>query len=113
MPEYQIVHPYTVDDKARRSSNARKTLHHTEPMFLQFDAFGKNFHLSVTENKDLVPDSQFIEHHSRDGVNRYRGNPGKYSTGKIVSDQNSNVALDHTSGLVSSTLSFFDDFSAS
>ena len=102
MPDYQITHPRTVDENGRRSPSVRKSLHHSEPMYLQFDAFGKDFHLSVTENKDLVPDNQFIEHHSVDGVKRYRGNPGKFSTGKIVSDENSNVALDHASGLVSS-----------
>lgn len=99
VPEYQIVHPYTVDEKAERSSKVRRSLHHTEPMYLQFDAFGKNFHLAVTENKDLVPKNQLIEHHSYDGIKRYKGNPGKFSTGKIVSDESSNVALDHTSGL--------------
>ena len=101
VPEYEIVHPYTVDEKAKRSTRVRRSLHHTEPMYLQFDAFGKNFHLAVTENKDLVPKNQFIEHHSSDGIKRYKGNPGKFSTGKIVSDESSNVALDHTSGLVS------------
>ena len=100
VPKYEIVYPHNVDQNAKRSQNIRRNLHHSEPMYLHFNAFGKDFHLGVTENKDLVPDNQFIEHHSNDGVKRYKGSVGKYSTGKIVSDETSNVALDHTSGLV-------------
>lgn len=100
VPDYQIVHPYTVDKHAKRGSHVRRSLHHSDPMYIHFNAFGKDFHLKITENKDLVPDNQVIEHYTEDGVQRYRGNPGRYSTGTIVSNDDSNVAFDHTSGLV-------------
>ena len=101
VPEYEIVHPYTVDHNARRSQNARKSLHHTKPMYVHFNAFGLDFHMNITLNKDLVPAEHFIEHHGVNGVKRIKGRAGTYSIGKVVSDTESNVALDHTSGMVS------------
>ena len=106
VPEYEIVHPYTVDHNARRSQNARKRLHHTKPMYVHFNAFGLDFHMNITLNKDLVPAEHFIEHHGVNGVKRIKGRPGTYSIGKVVSDTESNVALDHTSGMVSLSLLF-------
>eukprot|EP00794_Sanderia_malayensis_P011709 gene11709-12930_t len=98
-PAYEIVHPLFVDHNARHDLRARRSLHDAIPMFLQFRAFDIDFHINVTKNKDIVPENQYIEHHTDQGVQRLKGRPATLSTGTVVSDPNSNVALDHSSGL--------------
>eukprot|EP00112_Aurelia_sp_Birch-Aquarium-sp1_P018303 Seg435.13 transcript_id=Seg435.13/GoldUCD/mRNA.D3Y31 product="hypothetical protein" protein_id=Seg435.13/GoldUCD/D3Y31 len=100
VPAYETVHPFTVDENSKRSVNSRRSLHHTDPMFVHFTAFGFDFHLNLTLNKHLVPEGQVIEHHTNDGIKRYIGAPNTYSIGNVVSDDKSIVALDHSNGLV-------------
>ncbi len=100
VPEYDVVHPLTVDENAKRSPNAQQQLHDEKPVFIHFKAFGMDFHLRVNKNKNLVPVNQVIEHHSEDGITRIEGRQSTFSTGKVTNDVNSRVVLDHTSGLV-------------
>ncbi|XP_065062702.1 A disintegrin and metalloproteinase with thrombospondin motifs 6-like isoform X2 [Rhopilema esculentum] len=99
VPDYQVVHPYTVDHNAERSSRARRSLHPSEPMFVHFKAFGLDFHINITMNKDIATENHFFEHHTENGIERLKGRANTLSKGKVVSDDLSNVALDHTSGL--------------
>ncbi len=89
-----------MDHNARRSSEARNTLDDDTPMYLHFKAFGKDFHMQLKRNRDVAPESQVIEHHTKKGIQRLRGKPITISTGKIVQDPDSIVSLDHSAGLV-------------
>ena len=101
VPDFEIVHPYTVDHKAHRSKNANSNFHGEKPVYVHFKAFGLDFHLNITRNTAVEPENQFIEHHNKDGVTkRMLGRLATYTTGKVVNDEQSVVALDHAAGMV-------------
>ena len=68
---------------------------------MHFKAFGLDFHLNITRNTAIEPENQFIEHHDKDGLTkRMLGRHATYTTGKVVNDDKSVVALDHVAGMV-------------
>eukprot|EP00794_Sanderia_malayensis_P011717 gene11717-12938_t len=99
VPKFKFIHPITVGENARPSKDAQKTLHETRPVFINFQAFGLDFHLSITRNTKHISANQVIEYHNDAGITRIEGKAVTSSIGKLVSDPASKVVLDHTGGL--------------
>lgn len=66
-------------------------------------AFGTKLRLNLTLNKDFIAKSHTIEIYSANGkVRKYSGVPGEFVRGAIHGDEDSHVALHHSSrGIVS------------
>ena len=101
VPSYDLVDVTSVDHLAKSHSRVRRSLHGTLPIFLHFKAYGLDFHLNVTLNKNLLPEGSIVEYCNGDTVQRLKGIRNTYSIGKVASDPESLVALDHKSGVVS------------
>ncbi len=103
VPEYDVIIPHQLDDtghplydqRQRRSDESR------ENIFYKVPAFGRELHLNLTLNKNLMPPNLVVETRHADGtVSRAPAPKNTYYLGHVVSDPHSMVAVSDEGGLV-------------
>lgn len=103
VPEYELT-------TVRRAKSHRRKRSETIPTSLTLKAFGTKLRLNLTLNKDFIAKSHTIEIYSANGkVRKYSGVPGEFVRGAIHGDEDSHVALHHSSRGISGAIKTAND----
>ena len=102
MTDFEVVFPYNVDETGNRVD--KKKIHKENAIFLLFKAFGTNFHINASANRAVIHENQLIEHHTKSGIKRLIGKEATYTTGTVLNSDQSMVALEHSDGMVTSSI---------